>query len=239
MLALEHLERRYDGSGGVTDVSIHLPRGAVYVLCGANGAGKTTTIAVLAGLLFSRKGTLRLADRHGATREVPLHRYVPRPGFGYVPDQPVLDPHLTPWQWLAFASGIKDVPVRPEEAEALAQELALDAAVLGARISSLSFGNQRKVALWAEMATTRELLVLDEPLIGLDPFAIRAFERAAQAFAAGGRGVLLSTHLLAEAETMATHVGVIHQGRTVREGTLEAVREGGTLREAFLELAAP
>jgi ABC-2 type transport system ATP-binding protein len=234
MLDLEHLERRYDGRGGVTDVSVHVPAGAIYVLCGANGAGKTTTLSVISGLLFARKGTLRVAGRDGEPRALPLDRYAPRTGFGFVGDQPVLDGALTGWQWLAFAAAVKQCPVDTAAASQLATELALDDATPHYPIHSLSFGNQRKIALWAELATTSHLLVLDEPLIGLDPIAIEAFNESARRFVSSGRSILLSTHLLAEAEGLATHVGFIHDGRTVREAAMEEIHAEGRLRDAFL-----
>lgn len=238
MLELTGLERRYDGAGGVTDISVTIPHGAVYVLCGANGAGKTTTISVLSGLLFASRGRMRFTGTDGSAREIRLDRYDSRDGFGYVADQPLLDTALTPWQWLAYASAIKQAPVRAEAARELAEGLALAPDTLDTTIGTLSFGNQRKVELWVEMATTRDLLVLDEPLNGLDPIAIRAFHTSAAEFVRTGRSILLSTHLLAEAETLATHVGFINRGRTVQEGEVAEVCRGGSLRDAFLRAAA-
>lgn len=237
MLNLKHLERRHDGRGGITDISIHVPAGAIYILCGANGAGKTTTLSVISGLLFAPKGELRFAGRDGRARTLPLGRYTPRTGFGFVGDHPILDEALTGWQWLEFAAAVKQCQVDRAAAMQLAAEFALDEATPNLPIHSLSFGNQRKVALWAEMATTRDLLVLDEPLVGLDPIAIEAFNVSAHRFVASGRSILLSTHLLAEAESLATHVSFIHDGRTVREAAMAEIRGEGRLRDAFLKAA--
>lgn len=240
LLELLRLECRYDGRGGVTDVSLRLAEGAIYVLCGANGAGKTTTLAVLAGLqLGATRGRLRIV-RGGISSDVPLGRYTGRAGFGFVGDAPVLDTELTPWQWFAYARAIKQSHSAAAEATELAELLALPREALSEPIGSLSYGTQRKVAIWTEIATTAGVLLLDEPLIGLDPASIAGFERAARRFfAAPGRAILLSTHLLAEAETLATHAGFIRDGRSVWEGSLEEIHAGsGSLRTAFLETAA-
>jgi ABC-type multidrug transport system ATPase subunit len=229
LLELTALERRYGGSGGVADASLHVPAGAIYVLCGANGAGKTTTLRAVAGLLFARKGALRIA---GAP--VPLDRAARRPGLGFVPDQPLLDDRLTGWQWASFVAGVKGI-AWPAHADGVAETLRLGAGTLAQPIRTLSFGNLRKLALWVEMVTTRSLLLLDEPLIGLDPEAIEGFWAAAREFSEGGRAVLLSTHLLTEAEAHATHAGVLHQGRTLFDGPMDELKAGRSLQHAYLD----
>lgn len=229
ILRLEGAERRFQGKGGIASVSITVPTGTVYALCGANGAGKTTTLSVIAGLVFASAGTL-VWD--GAT--VPLDRHHPRPGLGFVPDTPLLDEHLTPWQWLEFVAAVKGHRI-PADATAWAERLRIAEPMLGQPIRTLSFGNRRKVGLWVEMLTTSRLLLLDEPLIGLDPPAIEGFHAAAREFVASGRSIVLSTHLLREAELLATRVGIINEGVTVQEGTMEEVCAGDSLQSAFLQ----
>ena len=229
MIRLSHVRRQYGGRGGITDVSVTVPRGSIYVMSGANGAGKTTAISVLAGLLFGESGTLAW---DGAS--VPIDRFWPRYGLSFVPDAPILDPDLTGWQWLAFVAAIKGRSAA--SGESLAATLDLSPATLSSPIRLLSFGNQRRVAIWAEMTTAARVLLMDEPLIGLDPLAIDRFRRAAAAFVEDGRSIVLSTHLLREAEALATHVGIIHSGVTIREGTLDEVREGRSLQDAFLQV---
>lgn len=232
MLRLEHLERTYGGVGGVTDASVHVPAGAIYVLCGRNGAGKTTALSVVTGRLFSQRGSLAVGE---PAQTIPLDRPAARPGLGYVSDQPALDPALTPWQWLAFAAAVKGAPRDTAAERDLADVLLMDEELLHTPIRSLSFGNRRKAALWTELATTRGTLVLDEPLIGLDPPSIEGFHAAARAFVRTGRSILMSTHHLREAEALATHAGILHDGRTLREGPLAEFRGAGSLHEAYME----
>ena len=227
-LELSGLSRTFAGKGGVSDVSVRVPDAAIYVLCGANGAGKTTTISVIAGLLFAQPGSLLLQSR-----AIPLDRDARRPGLGFVPDHPYLDSELTAVQWLAFVRQLKrcgGVIAQEEVADALR----LSASELRLPIRELSFGTRRKVALWTEFASCSSLLLLDEPLIGLDPPSIAGFQWIAERFASTGSSILMSTHLLAEAETIATHVGVLSSGRTVLEGRLEDVVGDATLLEAVM-----
>jgi ABC-2 type transport system ATP-binding protein len=232
MLHLSHLARQYRGRGGVTDVTLTVPAGSIYVLCGANGSGKTTTLSVLSGLLYAEAGTLRLAGE-----AVPLERPARRAGLSYVPDTPVADEALTGRQWLAYVAGVRGMRDLAELAP-YAELLAVEAAALETPIRTLSFGNRRKVVLLAELLTTTRVLLLDEPLIGLDPTAIEGFHAAARHFVAAGRSILFSTHLLREAEALATHVGILHRGKSVADGTLDEVKASGTLHEAFFRAAA-
>ncbi len=232
LLELSHVERTYGGRGGVRDVSLTVPERAIYVLCGANGAGKTTTLSVVAGLLFAARGRLSIDGR-----AIPLDRQACRPGLGLLTDTPFTDEALTGWQWASFVSGIRNV-AWPKDAEETALLLTLQPEALQQRICKLSFGNRRKLVLWIEMMTTRSVLLLDEPLTGLDPSAIEGFHRAARLFVSSGRSIVFSTHLLREAEALATHAGIIHEGVTKCEGSLAEVCAGRSLHETFLKVVA-
>jgi len=166
LLELSHLRRRYDGVGGVTDVSMSVPPGAVYALCGANGSGKTTTLSVLAGLFYAEAGRLALDGR-----PIPLDRWARRTGVGFVADVPILDEALTPWQWVTFVASLKGV--QPAADAALdAETLTLASDALNQPIYALSGGTRRKVALWTELVTASRAVTSLPP-----PLARRAFGR--------------------------------------------------------------
>lgn len=232
VIELEHLERLYAPGVGVRDVSLHVPAASIYVLAGPTGSGKTTTLSVVAGLRFTRKGNLCLDGRN-----IPLHRSCVRPGLGFLADTPVLDARLTPVQWLRFARGMKAAALTTD-ASSLASTLLLDEEALYRPIRTLSFGTQRKVVLWTELLTTDRCLIMDEPFIGLDPAAIQGAEAALREYVADGRAVVVSTHLLHEAQSLATHVGVIAKGRTLWDGPVAGLTGESTLRDAFLALTA-
>ena len=228
MISLQGLQRTYPGGAGVHHVDLNAAAGAVYALVGPNGAGKTTTLGVLTGHLFTRRGTLSLDGR-----PVPLDRHAPRPGMASVAFDPVLDPALTAWEWLGYAGALRGA--RPGADGLLwAERLQLPAEALDRTLGTLSDGNRRKAALWSAFQLAERVLVLDEPLTGLDPASIVAFERAVRAYAGAGGTVVLSTHLLPQAERLATHVGMIVGGRTVAEGTVAEVCQGRTLEERFM-----
>lgn len=227
LLDLRGLRRTFNADAGVFDVSLSVPQGAVYVLCGPNGAGKTTTLSVVAGLLFASTGSLRLQGRN-----IPLDRSAPRAGMGYVPEMPVLDPRLTPLQWAQFVADLKGVALDPSWEE-WADRLLLTPDHLSRRSADLSFGNRRKVALWVEFVTADTLILADEPHIGLDPLAIEGFHDAARRYVESGRSIVISTHLLREAEAVATHVGVLADGRTVASGPIRELSAEGALTDLF------
>jgi ABC-2 type transport system ATP-binding protein len=232
LIELSHLKRQYDGVGGVTDVSMSVPNGSVYALCGANGSGKTTTLSVLAGLFYGEAGRLTLNGR-----TIPLDRWARRPGLGFVADVPVLDEALTPWQWLAFVASLKGA-APAADAGRQAETLMLPRDALNQPIYTLSGGTRRKVAIWTEFVTASAAIIFDEPLVGLDPRAIQGFHDLTRRYVAADRSIILSTHLLHEAEAIATHVGILADGVTRREGALSEIRGETTLFTAFLEVTA-
>lgn len=228
MIRLEQLQRTYPGGGGVHGVRLHAPAGSVYALVGPNGAGKTTTLGVLTGHLFTRTGSLSIDGQ-----AIALDRHAVRPGMASVSFDPVMDPALTAWEWLGYAAALRGAAAGVQ-GMVWAERLLIAPASLDRPIGTLSDGNRRKAALWSAMQLAERVLVLDEPLTGLDPSSILAFEGAVRAFAAEGRTVVLSTHLLPQAERLATHVGMIVAGRTVAEGTVDEVCQGRTLEERFM-----
>lgn len=235
MLQLDQVTHTYDGHYGIRGVSLHVPRGSLFVVCGANGAGKTTLLSVVCGLLPPEGGRLSVSDPAAPAGRALLTAHTPRTGFGYLGDATTTDPHLSAWEWLGYAAAVKGAAIDLDEAALYRTTLELDGQPLDAAIHTLSFGNQRKVALWAEFLTTRSVLVLDEPLLGLDPGAIEGFNSAARRFVGTGRSILLSTHLLAEAEAIATHVAFLRDGELVRAGPRAEIVGDRSLRAAFLE----
>ena len=209
--------------GGVTavrDVSFGVERGTVLGLLGPNGAGKTTVLRMLLGLVRPSSGTVAVFGedvRPGAPVLARVGSFVEGPGFL---------PHLSGRDNLRLywsATG------RPEAEAHLAE--ALDIAGLGSaldrRVRTYSQGMRQRLAIAQAMLGLPDLLVLDEPTNGLDPPQIHAMREVLRAYAAGGRTVLLSSHLLAEVEQTCTHVVVMHRGSVAAAGTVEEIVAGG------------
>jgi ABC-2 type transport system ATP-binding protein len=211
-LAVEGLGKRYgDGFRAVSDVAFRVDHGWVLGLLGPNGAGKTTILRMLMGLITPTEGRITIFGhpvRPGAPVLSRVGSFVEGPGFL---------PHVTGLENLRLYWGATGRPW----AEAHAEE-ALEIAGLGddvhRRVRTYSHGMRQRLAIAQAMLGLPDLLVLDEPTNGLDPPQIREMREVLARYAASGRTVVLSSHLLAEVEQTCSHVVVLHQGRLVAEG---------------------
>ena len=225
-LRAQGLVRRYGRHVAVDGLDLTVPPGGILGFLGPNGAGKTTTLRVCAGLLAPHGGTIEIAgvslarDPRGARRRM-----------GFVPDRPFLYERLNALEFLEFVGALYDVPRRTARAraEALLARLELGDAA-HAYIESYSLGMRQKVAVAAALLHEPALVLLDEPLQGLDPRAARALKDLLRERAASGAGVLVSTHLLDVAERLCDRVLILHHGRKVAEGTLDELRRQGAPR---------
>jgi ABC-2 type transport system ATP-binding protein len=234
-LRLDGLVRRYGPVTAVDGVSLAVESGEIVGFLGPNGAGKTTTLRVIAGLLRPDTGSVTIAGHALATEPLAAKRRL-----GFVPDRPYLYDRLTAYEFLAFVAALYDVPpeIVRDRGEWLLQRLGL----LGeARdlIETYSLGMRQKTAIAAALLHDPPLLLLDEPLVGLDPQGARALKDLLRERTARGAGVLVSTHLLDVAERLCDRVVILRRGRVVASGTLASLRGGradATLEDVFLEL---
>jgi ABC-2 type transport system ATP-binding protein len=234
-LVVESLARRFGRVEAVTDVSLEVRPGEIVGFLGANGAGKTTTLRCIAGILQPHHGRITVA---GADHE--REPRVARTRLGFVPDRPMLYERLSAREFLAFVAALYDLPAEAAErrAESLLARLGL-APHASRTIEGYSLGMRQKTSIVAAMLHSPPLVMLDEPLNGLDPPSARVLKDLLREHAAAGGGVLVSTHLLDVAERMCDRVVILRAGRVVVEGTLEALRGGDagrSLEDVFLEL---
>jgi len=237
-LQLRGLVKRFERPA-VDGLDLTVRTGEFYALLGPNGAGKTTTLRIVAGLLKPDAGQVSvlgidaLADPVAAKRDV-----------AWVSDEPMIYDKLTPFEFLEFVAGLWSIPA--ELAEARARELI---GWLGLephaheRCQGFSRGMRQKVALAGALVHEPRLLILDEPLTGLDAGSARQVKDVLEARVRGGVSVILTTHILEVAERMAERIGVIDRGRLIAEGSLDELRNqaghaGSSLEDVFLELVA-
>ncbi|WP_426166914.1 ABC transporter ATP-binding protein [Sandarakinorhabdus sp. DWP1-3-1] len=236
-LALTGLRKHFD-KPAVDDLDLTVRAGELYALLGPNGAGKTTTLRMVAGLQWPDAGGIRIYGVDAIADPIAAKRLV-----AWLPDEPLLYDKLSPLEYLEFVAGLWSVD--PAVAEARATDLLT---VLGlwdqrsSRCETFSRGMKQKVALAGALIHEPRLLILDEPLTGLDAAASRLVKDLLAARVAAGATVILTTHILEVAERMATRIGIIRAGRLVAEGTLAELRTAGgragaTLEEMFLALA--
>lgn len=229
--------RKDFGRPAVDGLDLLVRRGEFYALLGPNGAGKTSTLRLVTGLLAPDAGSIEVLgiDLAGAPAAA-------KAKMAYLPDEPMLYGKLKPFEYLEFVAGLWGV--RAEEAEPRAREL-LDWLDLARHAHELtegfSRGMKQKLALAGALVHDPELLILDEPLTGLDAAAARQVKDLLLAHVAKGGTVILTTHILEVAERLAQRIGIIRQGRLIAEGTLDELRaltRGGSLEDVFLQLTA-
>ncbi len=232
-LALSSLRKGFGaGRPAVDGLDLVVEAGAFYALLGPNGAGKTTTLRMAAGLMRPDAGSIRIHGIDAGADPIAAKRVT-----AWLPDEPLLYDKLTPLEYLGFVAGLWSVP--PGRARSLADAL-IDRLDLGPyrdrRCEDFSRGMKQKVALAGALIHEPRLLILDEPLTGLDAGAARTVKAILGECVAGGATVILTTHILEVAEKLASRIGIIRGGRLVAEGTAAELGGEGSLEDAFLRL---
>lgn len=232
MLEVCGLSKRF-GRPAVEDVSFHVAPGEVYALLGTNGAGKTTTLRMVCGLLVPDGGSIRIRGID-ALRDPRAAKQV----TAWLPDEPLLYERLTPAEYLRFVAGLWGVPAARARAEAerLLGELGL-LEHINEPCAQFSRGMRQKTALAGALLHDPHLLIMDEPLSGLDAAAARKVKDMIRLRAQDGKSVVITTHVLEAAERMADRIGILSAGRLLAEGTLDELkRQSGkdTLEDVFL-----
>lgn len=228
---------RFGSNLAVSDLTLKVRQGELYALLGPNGAGKTTTLRMATGLLLPDAGDTRIMG-HSMAQEPALAKA----RLAFLPDEPLLYGKLRPGEYLEFVAGLWGVP--PELAEPRAENLLRLLDLWNQRFDfteSFSRGMKQKLGLAGGLIHEPDVLILDEPLTGLDAGAARAVKDLLLEYVVRGKTVILTTHIMEIAEQMAERIGIINSGTLVAEGTLDELRqsahaEAGTLESVFLEL---
>lgn len=236
---IRELVKRFDRPA-VDGLDLTVCRGEFYALLGPNGAGKTTALRMVAGLLRPDAGTIRIWGIDALADPVAAKRIV-----AWVPDEPMIYDKLTPLEYLEFVSGLWSVDAANAERQAgeLIARLGL-APYAHERCEGFSRGTRQKVALAGALLHDPRLIILDEPLTGLDAASARQVKQILRERVEAGDTVLMTTHILEVAERMADRIGVIAHGRLIAEGTLAELQSlsgtaaGANLEDTFLALVA-
>jgi ABC-2 type transport system ATP-binding protein len=237
-LALRGLTKRFDRVA-VDALDLTVYGGEFYSLLGPNGAGKTTTLRMIVGLLQPDTGSISIEGIDALADPVAAKQVT-----AWVSDEPMIYDKLTPFEYLEFVAGLWRIDAAT--AEARAREL-IDWLGLGPhaqeRCEGFSKGMRQKVALAGALVHDPKLIILDEPLTGLDAGSARQVKTVLRERVAAGGTVIMTTHILEVAERMADRIGVIANGRLIAEGTLDELRRqsgsgSATLEDTFLKLVA-
>jgi ABC-2 type transport system ATP-binding protein len=214
-IEIRALRKSFGRTAALDGLDLEVRAGEVHAFLGPNGAGKTTTIRILLGLLRKDGGEAVLLGGDPWRDAVPLHRRL-----AYVPGDVTLWPGLTGGEIIDLLGRLRG-GLDPRRRQALTERFQLDPAK---KARAYSKGNRQKVALIAALASDAELLLLDEPTAGLDPLMEATFRECVTEERRHGRTVLLSSHILTEAEALSDRVTIIRDGRTVETGTLAEMR---------------
>ncbi len=218
MIQVTDYHKTYGDTLAVQGLSFQVPAGAILGLVGANGAGKTTTLRALAGIIPPTQGQLLVAGHDIVHESIPA-----KSKLAYVPDDPKLFEELTVWEHLEFIAAAYRVANFQPIAELLLRDLELvekrDALTQG-----LSRGMRQKVAIACAYLHDPQVILLDEPMTGLDPHGIRIFKASIAERAKAQAAVVLSSHLLSMVEDLCTHLLILAKGRSLFCGTLDEAR---------------
>ncbi|MEM9658701.1 MAG: ABC transporter ATP-binding protein [Planctomycetota bacterium] len=237
MLTFRDVTRTYGARVAVDRLNLQLGAGELFALLGHNGAGKTTTIKMLVGLLQPSSGSITV----GPYDVVQNHREVSRM-IGYVPDQPFLYEKLSGREFLQF---VADMYGLPESTASAALQRESDrfqlTGFLDQLTESYSHGMRQRTVFAAALIHSPDVLVVDEPMVGLDPNSIKLVKDLLRSYVAAGKTVLMSTHTLSIAEEIANRVGVMRQGKLLFQGRVDELRSevpdgGESLETLYLAL---
>jgi ABC-2 type transport system ATP-binding protein len=237
-IELAGVTKKYGDFTAVKELSLDVPEGELFAFLGPNGAGKTTTIKMIAGLLTADAGTVHLCGhemgRNGREAKAQL---------AYLPDQPFLYDKLSGREFLDFVGrmyGLKPVEIR-RRLDVLIERLEIGS-YLDNLTEGYSHGMKQRTALAAALLHEPRVLVIDEPMVGLDPRTVRTVKDLMREMTGRGHTVFMSTHTLEVAEAVADRIGIIHHGNLIALGTLDQLRSGTatskSLEDIFLGLTA-
>jgi ABC-2 type transport system ATP-binding protein len=231
------LTKQYGNITAVSNLNLTVPAGQFFGFLGPNGAGKTTTIKTLVGLLKPTSGTVRVNGFDVQTQPLEARRVV-----GYIPDKPFIYEKLTGKEFLRFVAGLYEV--NGQQTEARIGQL-LEMFELGdwggELVESYSHGMRQKLVMSAALLHQPKVIVVDEPMVGLDPKGARQVKHIFQEICAQGTTIFMSTHTLEIAEQMCDYIAIIQKGAIIAQGTIAELRQKAKtsmtrLEDIFLEL---
>jgi ABC-2 type transport system ATP-binding protein len=231
MIELNNLTKKYGQFTAVRDISLKINDGEVFGFIGPNGAGKTTTIRMLGGILAPTSGEIHIAGLSMARQPEAAKSQI-----GFIPDRPFLYEKLTGYEFLRFSADLYGVPTDqfPARAGAYLAKFALTEWA-HELIEAYSHGMKQRLIMAAALLHDPGVIIVDEPMVGLDPKAIRIVRELFRELAEIGKTVFMSTHTLSIAEQVCDRIGVIHRGRLVATGNAKELKAMAAVTEGDLE----
>lgn len=231
MIQLQELTKDYGATIAVNKLNLNVSAGEIYGFIGPNGAGKTTTIRMMGGILAPTSGKILIGGWDMSKDPVMAKKII-----GFVPDRPFLYEKLTGLEFMQFSADLYDVSPEffPPKAEQLLRQFALwDWA--NEIIEAYSHGMKQRLIIASALLHDPQILIIDEPMVGLDPMAVRMVKDIFQELASKKITIFISTHTLSIAEDLCHRIGVIHKGALLAQGNVSELQSIAKLDEARLE----
>ncbi|MEW6006937.1 MAG: ABC transporter ATP-binding protein [bacterium] len=230
MIKLENLSKTFGNVRAVDNISLEIKRGEFFCLLGPNGAGKTTTLKLITGLLKPSGGKITIGGYDINKKPIAAKRLL-----GYIPDIPFLYDKLTPREFLSFIKDLYEADNSGDELLSLFEMSDYKDTL----IEEFSHGMKQRICFCAMLLHNPSYIVIDEPMVGLDPKSIHLVKKILKERTKMGAAVILSTHQLSLAEELSDRVSIIHKGKIIIEGSplsLKDLQNKESLEEAFLEI---
>jgi ABC-2 type transport system ATP-binding protein len=240
MILLENIHKSYQGKKALENLNLTIPKGCLFGFIGPNGAGKTTTIRILSGILLPDSGTIEIAGINLLDNPEKAKQKI-----GFIPDRPYLYEKMTGNEFLKFCADIYQVSARKF---INARDKYLDLFSMhdyaDNLIESCSHGMKQRIVMASALIHDPEIIIVDEPMVGLDPAAILLVKKLFKNLAKQGKTIFMSTHTLEIAESICDMVAIIHKGRILTMGSVKELQNNSkvdpeTLEDLFLYLTRP
>jgi ABC-2 type transport system ATP-binding protein len=231
MIELKNLTKRFGNVVAVNRLNLSVSKGEIFGFIGPNGAGKTTTLRMMGGVLAPTEGSVVIDGLNMASEPEKVKKRI-----GFIPDRPFLYEKLTGMEFLRFTADlyeIKDDLFRKKSEEALKKFLLYDWG--DELIESYSHGMKQRLIISAAILHDPKVIVVDEPMVGLDPAGIKMVKGLIRDLAQKGTTLFMSTHTLAMAEDVCDRIGIIHKGVLIAIGTIEELKRRAQVQEGDLE----
>jgi len=231
MIRLENLTKKYGEFNAVSNLNLSIPKGEIFGFIGPNGAGKTTTIKMMGGIMDPTSGSIDICGISMKDEPEKAKRNI-----GFIPDRPFLYEKLTGNEFLGFIGNLYGVDNRSFAAKA-EEKLNMFSLLAWADelIESYSHGMKQRLIMAAALLHDPEVIIVDEPMVGLDPVAVRMVKDLFKHLSGQGLTIFMSTHTLKVAEDVCDRIGIIHKGVMIATGTTDDLKKKSLLTDADLE----
>ncbi|MBF0407025.1 MAG: ABC transporter ATP-binding protein [Candidatus Riflebacteria bacterium] len=236
-ISLSQVKKDYGAFSALKGIDLEINRGELFGFLGPNGAGKTTLIRIMVGIIKPSSGTVKIRGNDILTESQKAKSCT-----GYIPDRPYLYEKLTPLEYFDFVSGLYSVP--PDKCKKNGEEMLKMFSLWDWRnelIESFSHGMKQKVAMTASLMHDPDVIIVDEPMVGLDPKSVRIVKDFFKDLVKRGKTIFLTTHTLSVAEDLCDRIGIINRGQVAIMGTLDYLKDtlksgDPTLENLFLKI---